>query len=396
MKRLAPALALVASFTLTGCSISIGGPASPGPTDSGPVAPIQASFDSGQVVPGYAPGQFPPVPLFPLPDTTVVSTNMEKVRDKLESSLSKLPGIKVTAVQCGADGAYISADSSLVLYGDGTGSYVGPNGTYTRGPDGSETVVTDEVVYLPDGKGGGQYVNGDLSITGDGQGSGAYVDGELTITLDGRGGGSYDGPLGTITNMGDGSGTYSAGDAVIIVEADGSGSYIDSRITITNDGKGTAHVVSATFVGDVKADPVPPVLPLGKFPPLEQLMPKMDACGFVITLADGVMFDFDRSDIRPDASSVLDDLATAMKAINASAADVSGHTDSVGSDSYNLDLSERRAQSVVTALVQRGVTTAMDAKGYGEARPVAPNEFNGKDNPAGRQLNRRVEVFVRS
>ncbi|MFT3877394.1 MAG: OmpA family protein [Propioniciclava sp.] len=196
--------------------------------------------------------------------------------------------------------------------------------------------------------------------------------------------------------MGNGSGSYSFGDVVIIVEADGSGSYVDSRITITNDGKGTAHVVSPTFVGDVKADPVPPVPPLGKFPPIEQLLPTSDACGFVVTVADGVMFDFDDSDIRPDASGVLDDLAAAMKAINASTADVSGHTDSVGSDSYNLDLSERRAQSVVTALVQRGVTTAMNPKGYGEARPVAPNELNGKDNPAGRQLNRRVEVFVRS
>lgn len=283
-----------------------------------------------------------------------------------------------------------------MLYGDGSGSYVGPNGTYVRGADGSDSSVSNEVTIMRDGRGGGSYVHDDLSITTDGLGSGAYVADDVTITLDGDGAGSYSGPLGSIGNSGDGSGTYSHGNVTIIVEADGSGSYVDDRITITNDGMGTAQVVSPTFVGEVKADPVPPVPPLGKFPPIEQLLPKMDACGFVITLADGVVFDFDRSDIRSDASGVLDDLATAMKAVNASTADVSGHTDSIGSDSYNLDLSERRAQSVVTALTQRGVTTAMNAKGYGEARPVAPNELNGKDNPAGRQLNRRVEVFVRS
>ena len=85
-----------------------------------------------------------------------------------------------------------------------------------------------------------------------------------------------------------------------------------------------------------------------------------------------------------------------MKTIDARNAEVSGHTDAIGSDSYNQTLSENRANSVVDALVKRGVTTSLSATGYGESRPVAPNELNGKDNPAGRQLNRRVEIFVRS
>ena len=51
---------------------------------------------------------------------------------------------------------------------------------------------------------------------------------------------------------------------------------------------------------------------------------------------------------------------------------------------------------MVAALRQRGVATDIAAKGYGESKPVAPNEIDGADNPAGRQLNRRVEIFVRT
>ena len=59
------------------------------------------------------------------------------------------------------------------------------------------------------------------------------------------------------------------------------------------------------------------------------------------------------------------------------------------------DLSEQRAQAVVEALKANGVSTSLDATGFGETRPVAPNEnSDGSDNPAGRQLNRRVEIFI--
>lgn len=76
--------------------------------------------------------------------------------------------------------------------------------------------------------------------------------------------------------------------------------------------------------------------------------------------------------------------------------EIRGHTDAKGSDDYNQGLSERRARSVVDALRQRGVGQQASARGYGESQPVAPNELRGQDNPAGRQLNRRVEIFVRT
>lgn len=74
---------------------------------------------------------------------------------------------------------------------------------------------------------------------------------------------------------------------------------------------------------------------------------------------------------------------------------IGGHTDSIASASYNMQLSEQRAAAVGEAIYIRGVRATITATGYGETRPVAPNQVKGVDNPAGRQLNRRVEIFVR-
>ncbi len=71
--------------------------------------------------------------------------------------------------------------------------------------------------------------------------------------------------------------------------------------------------------------------------------------------------------------------------------EIQGHTDNIGSDAYNQKLSERRAQSVVTYLVQNfGIDISrLTAKGYGESKPIASN-----DNAEGRALNRRVQFFI--
>src|SRR5438045_1014725 len=72
--------------------------------------------------------------------------------------------------------------------------------------------------------------------------------------------------------------------------------------------------------------------------------------------------------------------------------DIEGHTDSTGSDEYNLSLSQRRADSVKNYLVDQGVETAqIFARGFGESQPKASN-----DTPEGRQLNRRVEIHIRT
>ena len=89
-------------------------------------------------------------------------------------------------------------------------------------------------------------------------------------------------------------------------------------------------------------------------------------------------------------------VARALAPVGAASIAVAGHTDAIGTDTYNQALSEKRARTVADALRTRGVKGTLSAKGFGESRPVAPNELNGRDNPAGRQLNRRVEIFVKA
>jgi len=110
--------------------------------------------------------------------------------------------------------------------------------------------------------------------------------------------------------------------------------------------------------------------------------------GIQVTFASGLMFDFDSDDLRPEARKNLDALATSLKEYDNSNLLIVGHTDDVGSDTYNLGLSERRANSAARFLASRGVTR-MDTRGRGEREPVASN-----DTDEGRQRNRRVEVAI--
>jgi outer membrane protein OmpA-like peptidoglycan-associated protein len=116
------------------------------------------------------------------------------------------------------------------------------------------------------------------------------------------------------------------------------------------------------------------------------------------TLLGDVLFDFDQATIRQQAGAVLARIAVRIeKTFRRGHVRVEGYTDSKGSKSYNQALSERRARSVKAWLVENGGIPArrIAAKGFGEQRPVAPNTRNGKDNPEGRQKNRRVEIVAR-
>ena len=74
--------------------------------------------------------------------------------------------------------------------------------------------------------------------------------------------------------------------------------------------------------------------------------------------------------------------------------EIQGHTDSKGTEEYNMKLGERRAESVKTYLGTQGISADRVAtKSFGESDPVADNTINGKDNPAGRALNRRVVII---
>jgi outer membrane protein OmpA-like peptidoglycan-associated protein len=115
-----------------------------------------------------------------------------------------------------------------------------------------------------------------------------------------------------------------------------------------------------------------------------------------LAVNNDVLFDFDRAELRPQAEEALERVAEIIRQRSPRAVRIVGHTDSVGSDSYNQQLSERRARSVEQWLMARGGgLPPMQATGRGEAEPVAPNTGpGGADNPEGRQQNRRVEVFL--
>lgn len=116
-----------------------------------------------------------------------------------------------------------------------------------------------------------------------------------------------------------------------------------------------------------------------------------------IELAADVLFDFDKADIRPEAAATLAKAAVIVRAHSGGHIRVEGHTDNKGTHAYNVALSQRRAQAVVTWLREReGLRgAAFQVHGFAETRPVAPNAMpGGADNPAGRQQNRRVEIVV--
>jgi outer membrane protein OmpA-like peptidoglycan-associated protein len=109
-----------------------------------------------------------------------------------------------------------------------------------------------------------------------------------------------------------------------------------------------------------------------------------------LNLPDGVTFDFGKANLKSQFYPALDNVASTLAEYNQTIVEVSGHTDSVGSDAANQTLSVQRANAVGNYLIGRGlVRERFEIVGFGETRPVASN-----DNDSGRALNRRVEIRV--
>lgn len=106
---------------------------------------------------------------------------------------------------------------------------------------------------------------------------------------------------------------------------------------------------------------------------------------------ENIFYDFDKADIRPDAAIELDKLVQVLNDNPSITIELSSHTDSRGSDVYNEDLSQRRAESAVEYIISKGIDRArITAKGYGESRPVVKNAKTEEEH----QRNRRTEFKV--
>ncbi|MFN8547153.1 MAG: OmpA family protein [Candidatus Eisenbacteria bacterium] len=114
-----------------------------------------------------------------------------------------------------------------------------------------------------------------------------------------------------------------------------------------------------------------------------------NARGLIVSLPD-ILFDFDKATLRPEVESTLNQVAQVLLQYPTIHIQVEGHTDDVGSDSYNQTLSEKRATAVYDFLSEAGIDPEqMTHQGFGESRPVVPN-----DTAEGRQHNRRVDLII--
>jgi peptidoglycan-associated lipoprotein len=115
-----------------------------------------------------------------------------------------------------------------------------------------------------------------------------------------------------------------------------------------------------------------------------------------IFVLENIYFEYNESYIRADAAKELDKLVTLLNDNSDLKIEMGSHTDSVASDAYNIELSQRRAESTVNYLIKNGIDPArLVAKGYGESKPIARNTNpDGTDNPVGRQRNRRTEFKI--
>ncbi|MBI1768629.1 MAG: OmpA family protein [Bacteroidetes bacterium] len=164
----------------------------------------------------------------------------------------------------------------------------------------------------------------------------------------------------------------------LLGERDG---YITKRQTFTTKGKSVPLESLKELVTNITLDTL--------------LILDRKAKGLTFRL-NNIYFEYDKADINPDAAHELDKLVELLNDNPEIKIEMGSHTDSVASDAYNLELSQRRAESTVNYLIRRGIDPKrLEAKGYGESKPIARNTNpDGSDNPRGRDKNRRTEFRI--
>lgn len=122
--------------------------------------------------------------------------------------------------------------------------------------------------------------------------------------------------------------------------------------------------------------------------PLEQVTSQ--GAETVVSLSSDILFEFGKAEVADTAAARIRELAADVPQ-NATV-QVTGHTDSIGEDDFNQELSQERAATVAQIIEEDRPDLTLDVEGLGETDPVEPNEKDGEDNPGGRAANRRVEI----
>jgi len=181
------------------------------------------------------------------------------------------------------------------------------------------------------------------------------------------------------------AGAGTAGGLVNAYEGGSGGSHQE-----TGEAAGAGAVAGAgvgALVGHLLCDPkeMPPPPPPAPAPP-----PPPPPAPRKIETISGPNFDFDKVHLRPEGETKVEHVVRLMRENPSMRVVVEGHTDSIGSDAYNLKLSERRAESVKDYMVSKGISASrITTRGLGKADPVASNK-----TAAGRAENRRVEIIA--
>ena len=158
-------------------------------------------------------------------------------------------------------------------------------------------------------------------------------------------------------------------------------------VVVNSENQLSGALIGRSFtrlVGEPGGNPTP--CSPGNEPPPNPVAEALDAGQPAIIY--GINFDVDSAELRPDAVPALNQILEALQSNEGRSVTIEGHTDSDGSDERNLDLSQRRARSVVDWLVGRGIDAdRIVPVGKGEAEPIADNGTS-----AGKAANRRVQV----
>jgi len=387
VRRRAFAAVLAASLATSACTAGATEPADPtSPPSSAATAPGGTATPSASPTPDASFARelrrtltVPPLPAFTIPTQLVSGAGSQRISGDLDVPPGLYQGIAVLDARCTDAGEATAADAGAPV---------------TRASQHFED-ETVRITVAADGT--GVYDTADLHVAVLADGAGVYDDGTTRLSVAADGSGTYESGELRLTVRADGSGSYSDGETRVWVDADGAGGYEDDvmRLSWNSSGEvfGDGEPERVAAVRDVLADGLPRFPPV---PAVELVEPTGTVCGTVIRLDANVLFDIDSAEVRPEGRAFLERVATLLSALGSPRAQINGHTDTVGSEAHNLDLSERRAAVVRDVLVASGLRAdSLETRGLGETQPLRADVGpDGAEDPAARQLNRRVEIVL--